>query len=101
MKALLAEEVGAANRRSLEALLARVEDLDQTELFNLFPIIKTEKCYSEEFMKIAIHCTEAESKTLLTGALKLVGAKLLVGRPPAGYLENELSDWMVALASKE
>ncbi len=85
-------EVGAVNRQGIERFLENNQD--KTVLLHHLRVCRLEKCHDEEKIKI-MTCFSDELRLLTISALRqLADVKTCQGKPPAGYVEEELAAFL-------
>eukprot|EP00959_Pyramimonas_sp_CCMP1952_P336116 7038158-Pyramimonas_sp.AAC.1 len=92
---LSTKEVGAVNRKALEALKMTFTDTppDNVRLRGL------ESCKDDDMIKIVIALDDAAKERVVLDSFKATGATVTQGMAPGGYLEEEISAWIDVLKS--
>ncbi|CAK0846868.1 unnamed protein product [Prorocentrum cordatum] len=91
------EEVGRANRQTLEAW--------STATFGDPPgfvkLCRLENCRQQDKVKIAFSTTDQAKENILTDSFKQLDCVATSGTAPSGYMEDELSAWIDGMDSRE
>jgi hypothetical protein len=95
--AIVLLEDGGANRTSLQEQIDAWKEVEQEEIIEEAPIIKTMKCYSDEDAKVVISIRDRSFAKVVNVSFKQLEGKVCTGKAPAGYLERELGEWIEAL----
>ena len=93
VEALMGEEVGRANRMTLEAWsTAMVGDPP-----DFVKLCRLENCYQQDMIKIVFSVGDQAKENVLCDSFKALGLFVAQGSAPAGYMEEELSAWIDVL----
>ena len=96
---LAAQDVGGANRETINQIVSQT-DTDGPKVFNKdVHFIKLEKIREEGKIKLVIVFTAWSHRSVILDSLAQLGAARKVGAAPAGWLEDELSEWIDALST--
>ncbi|CAK0856817.1 unnamed protein product [Prorocentrum cordatum] len=90
VEALAGEEVGRANRQTLEAWsTAMVGDPP-----GFVKLCRFENWYQKDMVKIVFPINDQTKENILTDSFKQLDCVVTSGTAPAGYMEDELSAWI-------
>eukprot|EP00959_Pyramimonas_sp_CCMP1952_P017753 376844-Pyramimonas_sp.AAC.1 len=92
---LSTKEVGAVNRKSLEALKMTFTDTPP----DYVRLCRLESCKADDMIKIVIALDDPAKERVVLDAFKAMGATVTQGMAPSGYLEEEISAWIDVLKS--
>ena len=104
LEALAKADVGAVPRAAITAFLHDVqpESGDPTcskeQLEQQFAFLRLEKMHDEAKIKIVIAMHGAPLRPMILAALRNMGLDVRTGMAPPGWMEEELSTWVDALA---
>ena len=104
LEALAKADVGAVPRAAITAFLQEVqpESGDPTcskeQLEQQFAFLRLEKMHDEAKIKIVIAMHGAPLRPMILAALRNMGLDVRTGMAPPGWMEEELSTWVDALA---
>ncbi|CAK0905019.1 unnamed protein product [Prorocentrum cordatum] len=93
VESLATEEVGAVNRRALEAMKQEFVEAPPTDV----RLCRLESCKDEDMIKIVLALDDKAKEGVITASLHAMGAQVTSGMAPSGYMEDEISAWIDAL----
>ncbi|CAK0853967.1 unnamed protein product [Prorocentrum cordatum] len=93
VESLATEEVGAVNRRALEAMKQEFVEAPPMDV----RLCRLESCKDEDMIKIVLALDDKAKEGVITASLHAMGAQVTSGMAPSGYMEDEISAWIDAL----
>ena len=93
IEALVEQDIGALNKQQISEWVIEA-DKDKAKVENEVPLFQVKQCYDENFCKLrmVIHNYDLNETVIL--ALKQLGGKHKVGKPPPNHLERNLGEWL-------
>lgn len=85
--------VGAKTHEELKHIAVQYESMTTEARSESVAVCINDKCYDGELRKLFLHIRR-DPKDIIVQASVQMGGVRKHGRPPAGALERELSDWL-------
>ena len=89
------EDIGGSNRASIQALAEKYGQASQSEILDLFQELRLTRTAAGTKFKLQFAITRGEERRQILLAIEAIaGAERKEGSAPAGYLEEEVQEWL-------
>ena len=100
MDALLACDIGGQNRAILEPWVTSLFELEESQLLMMSPLVEVEGMYDKTLKRVwlALENVGVGLREVIIRSMIQAGAVYRPGKAPAGWLENQLSQYIDAFS---
>jgi len=95
LESLAEQDVGQKNKGKLQEIVVGIKD--EPIGMDMVRVCRWARAFKEEKKKIILHIVQPEVRQVVLSSLEQLGGTLHSGKAPAGYLEDDLSQWLELL----